>query len=121
LDRLQRVHGGRALPRPCHLRGWHRRRMPGGARCHRRATEGGMRSVLDRPFVDWHTHIFRPEHCGPVWTDRGTELVGRPAFGEADLAEHTRVMDEAGVDKFALIGLQISKMGMFVPNDYIGG
>lgn len=73
-----------------------------------------------RPFVDWHTHIFKPEHCGPVWTDRGTELVGRPAFGEADLAEHSRVMAEAGVEKFALIGLQIARMGMFVPNDYLG-
>ncbi|WP_459983197.1 amidohydrolase family protein [Nocardioides sp. AN3] len=73
-----------------------------------------------RSLLDWHTHIFKPEHCGPVWTDRGTELVGRPAFGEADLAEHARVMAEAGVDKFALIGLQIAKMGMFVPNDYLG-
>ncbi|WP_028655113.1 amidohydrolase family protein [Nocardioides sp. J54] len=73
-----------------------------------------------RPFVDWHTHVFKPEHCGPVWTNRGTELVGRPAFGEADLAEHSRVMEEAGVEQFALIGLQVARMGMFVPNDYLG-
>lgn len=74
----------------------------------------------DRPFTDWHTHVYKPEHCGPVWTDRGTKMVGRPAFGEADLAEHTRVMEESGVEKFALIALQIAKMGMFVPNDYLG-
>lgn len=77
--------------------------------------------MSERGIIDWHTHIFRPEHCGPVWTERGTELLGIPAFGEADLAEHSRVMAESGVDRFALIGLQIAKMGMFVPNDYLGG
>ncbi|MDT0203046.1 amidohydrolase family protein [Nocardioides sp. AE5] len=77
--------------------------------------------MAHRRFVDWHTHVFRPEHCGPVWTDRGTELVGRAAFGEADLTEHARVMEAAGVEQFALIGLQIANMGMFVPNDYLGG
>lgn len=73
-----------------------------------------------RPLTDWHTHVFKPEHCGPVWTDRGTELVGRPAFGQADLQDHSRAMAAAGVEKFALIGLQIARMGMFVPNEYLG-
>lgn len=73
-----------------------------------------------RGFVDWHTHIFKPEHCGPVWTERGRELVGRPAFGEADLEEHSRVMAESGVERFALVGLQIARMGMYVPHDYLG-
>ena len=73
-----------------------------------------------RPFTDWHTHVFEVCHCGPVWTERGTELVGRPAFGVADLAEHTRAMDAAGVDKFLVLGLQIDAMGMDVPNDYVG-
>ncbi|MFV9457024.1 amidohydrolase family protein [Rhodococcus sp. JVH1] len=74
----------------------------------------------DRPFTDWHTHIYLPEHLGPVWTDRGTELVGRPGFGRADLAEHTRVMVESGVERFLVLGLQVARIGMKVPNDYVG-
>lgn len=73
-----------------------------------------------RTFTDWHTHIYLPEHAGPVWTERGTELVGRPAFGPADPEEHLRTMNEAGVDRFAIVGLQIAIMGMHVPNDFIG-
>lgn len=73
-----------------------------------------------RPFTDWHTHIYLPEHAGPVWTERGTELVGRPAFGRADPEEHLRTMNEAGVNRFAIVGLQIDIMGMHVPNDFIG-
>ncbi|MEU1999850.1 amidohydrolase family protein [Rhodococcus sp. NPDC019627] len=77
--------------------------------------------MLTRTFNDWHTHVFEPCHCGPVWTQRGIELVGKPAFGEADLAEHTRVMNASGVDRFLVLGLQIDRMGMDVPNEYIGG
>ena len=77
--------------------------------------------MLTRTFNDWHTHVFEPCHCGPVWTQRGIELVGKPAFGEADLAEHTRVMNASGVDRFLVLGLQIDRMGMVVPNEYIGG
>ncbi|MGC4252486.1 MAG: amidohydrolase family protein [Sphingobium sp.] len=73
-----------------------------------------------RTFTDWHTHIFLPEHAGPVWTERGTELVGKPAFGEADTETHARTMEESGVERFAIVGLQIACMGMHVPNDYIG-
>ncbi|MGE2716434.1 amidohydrolase family protein [Mycolicibacterium litorale] len=73
-----------------------------------------------RPLTDWHTHIYELCHCGPVWTDRGAELVGRPAFGEADVAEHRRVMRADGVDRFLVLGLQIDRMGMDVPNDYVG-
>lgn len=74
----------------------------------------------DRTFTDWHTHIYLPEHLGPVWTDRGTELVGRPGFGAADLAEHSRVMATSGVEKFLIIGLQVARIGMFVPNEFVG-
>lgn len=74
----------------------------------------------DRPFTDWHTHIYLPEHAGPVWTDRGLELVGRKAFGAADPDEHARTMAESGVSRFAIVGLQIAHIGMHVPNDFIG-
>jgi predicted TIM-barrel fold metal-dependent hydrolase len=74
----------------------------------------------DRPFTDWHTHIYLPEHAGPVWTDRGLEMVGRKAFGEADPQTHTRTMEVAGVSRFAIVGLQIANMGMHIPNDFIG-
>ncbi|ORA82724.1 amidohydrolase family protein [Mycobacterium malmoense] len=74
----------------------------------------------ERPFTDWHTHIYQPEHLGPVWTDCGTELVGRPGFGQADLTEHARVMTACGVERFLFLGLQIARIDMFVPNDYVG-
>ena len=74
----------------------------------------------DLPITDWHTHIYLPEHLGPVWTARGTELVGRPGFGAADLAEHSRVMAASGVEKFLIIGLQVARIGMFVPNEFVG-
>lgn len=74
----------------------------------------------ERPFTDWHTHVYLPEHLGPVWTDRGVELVGRPGFGRADLDEHSRVMKASGADRFLVLGLQVARMGMHVPNDYVG-
>lgn len=76
--------------------------------------------MSDRPFVDWHTHIYLPEHAGPVWTDRGLELVGRKAFGAADPETHARTMELSGVSRFAIVGLQIAQIGMHVPNDFIG-
>ncbi|MBN9038505.1 MAG: amidohydrolase family protein [Rhizobiales bacterium] len=73
-----------------------------------------------RPFTDWHTHIYLPEHCGPVWTRRGLELVGKEAFGVATPEAHIQAMDEAGASHFAVVGLQIAMMGMHIPNDFIG-
>jgi predicted TIM-barrel fold metal-dependent hydrolase len=73
----------------------------------------------DRPFIDWHTHVYRPEHLGPVWTSRGVELVGKPGFGDADLEDHAAVMERDGVHAFGLIGLQIAQIEMCVPNDYV--
>jgi hypothetical protein len=37
--------------------------------------------MSERRVTDWHTHLYLPEHAGPVWTERGSELVGRPAWG----------------------------------------
>ncbi|HTW87334.1 MAG TPA: amidohydrolase family protein [Candidatus Binataceae bacterium] len=74
----------------------------------------------DREFTDWHTHLYLPEQIGPVWTDRGFELLGRKGFGPADPEEHSRVMAAAGVNRFAIVGLQIAHIGMYIPNDFIG-
>lgn len=71
-------------------------------------------------FTDWHTHLYLPEHVGQVWTDRGTELVGVPAFGVADYATHEAAMKANAVDRFAVVGLQIAHMGTFIPNEYLG-
>lgn len=76
--------------------------------------------MTGKVITDWHTHIFLPEHAGPVWTERGLELIGKAAFGEADTATHARQMQADDIGKFAIVGLQIAKMGMHVPNDYIG-
>lgn len=73
-----------------------------------------------RSITDWHTHIYLPEHCGPVWTQRGLELLGKPAFGEAAPHDHIAAMDQAGIARFAVVGLQIAMMGMHIPNDFIG-
>lgn len=77
-------------------------------------------TTAGRAFTDWHTHIYLPEHLGPIWTDRGTELVGRPGFGAADPNEHTRVMAESGVDSFLVLGLKVARIGMDVPNEFVG-
>lgn len=66
------------------------------------------------------THIYLPEHCGPVWTRRGLELVGKEAFGVATPEAHIQAVDEAGASHFAVVGLQIAMMGMHIPNDFIG-
>lgn len=76
--------------------------------------------MAPRPFTDWHTHIFLPEHAGPVWTRRGLELVGRAAFGDASPQAHLAAMEAAGVSHFAVVGLQVAMMGMHIPNDFIG-
>lgn len=73
-----------------------------------------------RVLTDWHTHIYRLEHAGPVWTKKYTEFLGSLDNIRADPDIHARVMREGGVDRFLIVGLQVARMGMHVPNDFIG-
>src|SRR4051812_5888467 len=70
--------------------------------------------------IDWHTHLWRPEHLGHEWGPVLDDLLAPAKPSEmADFEGHGAAMRAAGVQGFGLIGLTIDQIGMEVPNDYI--
>ncbi|MYR07958.1 amidohydrolase family protein [Gordonia sp. SID5947] len=63
--------------------------------------------------VDWHTHVWLPEHLG----DWGDYLHGAPEEGSHE--QHAKAMAEAGVEGFIAIALTSRFLNMSVPNDYV--
>jgi predicted TIM-barrel fold metal-dependent hydrolase len=71
--------------------------------------------------VDWHMHVWLPEHLGPEW---GPELdrVADPANpasqgGSFDAADAARA--EAGLDAAVIIGLTSKLLRFGIPNEFI--
>lgn len=74
---------------------------------------------MKRPVVDWHSHIWRPEHLGPEW---GRELDARyshtPSAGGTP-EEHRAAMNRAGVTECVVIALDSDYFDLHVPNEFI--
>ncbi len=76
---------------------------------------------MDRRIVDWHTHVWLPEHLGPVWgPELDSKYPARPStLGGFD--EHERAMDEAGIDVEVAVALTSRHLRMSVPNEFVAG
>lgn len=76
--------------------------------------------------VDWHSHVWLPEHLGPAW---GPELDANVAatskedspseLGSYDA--HLTAMAEAEVDVSVVLGLVACDIDLDIPNEYIAG
>jgi predicted TIM-barrel fold metal-dependent hydrolase len=68
--------------------------------------------------VDWHTHVWLPEHLG----DFGRELGSRSGLEYAAMgayADHERCLDEAGASHAIVLALQSRHLEFEVPNEYV--
>lgn len=74
-----------------------------------------------RSIVDWHTHVWLPEHLGSEW---GPELDSKSRSGtgpstHGTYEHHTEAMSDAGITAAVVVGLTSRHLGMHIPNDYI--
>lgn len=80
-----------------------------------------MTEKLDpiRSIVDWHSHIWLPEHLGDEW---GPELDARYLHNPSESgtpAMHRSAMRRAGINECLIIGLWSEHLGLRIPNRFI--
>ncbi|PRY70515.1 hypothetical protein B0I08_101651 [Glaciihabitans tibetensis] len=71
--------------------------------------------------VDWHSHVWRPEHLGPHW---GPELDANVAAAPSEMGSwesHLGAMDDAEIDVSVVLGLVACDIDLDIPNEYIAG
>lgn len=70
--------------------------------------------------IDWHLHVWEPEHLGPEW---GPELQsrygGQPVGEMASFEAADEARAEAGVDIGVAIALTSPHLKMSIPNEYV--
>jgi predicted TIM-barrel fold metal-dependent hydrolase len=72
--------------------------------------------------IDWHTHVWLPEHLGEFGrqlNEDGLRMFGEPWAEMGDYSDHEAAMDRAGVEGFIVLALCSRFLEMDVPNDYI--
>ncbi|MQB01273.1 MAG: amidohydrolase family protein [Actinobacteria bacterium] len=73
--------------------------------------------------IDWHTHIWLPEHLGnefgPGLDARYLARHGRRLSTAAAPEEHDRRMRESGIEHSIVIALTSRHLGMEIPNDFV--
>lgn len=75
--------------------------------------------LIDRPFVDWHSHIWLPEHLGAEWggdiDGKYTHVPSRHGTPE----EHRAAMLASGVSQAVVIALTSRYFGLDIPNEFV--
>ncbi|MDI2099138.1 amidohydrolase family protein [Ruicaihuangia caeni] len=69
--------------------------------------------------VDWHSHVWLPEHLGPVWGPELDENVHAHPSADGSPEAHLAAMDEAGVDAAVVLGLVACEIDLDIPNEFI--
>lgn len=65
--------------------------------------------------IDWHTHVWLPQHLGDEHRDEMAARTGRETSATPE--EHQAAVSTAA--KFAVIGIKWGRLGANVPNDFI--
>ncbi len=77
-------------------------------------------SAAPREVVDWHSHVWLPEHLGPQWGPRlDAHHADAPPSRLGSHEHHRAAMAEAGVTAAVVLALVSRRIGMEVPNDYV--
>jgi uncharacterized protein len=72
--------------------------------------------------IDWHTHVWLPEHLGDFGRELdidGEELAGERWSEMGGYADHEAAMSRAGVEGFIVLSLCSRFLELDIPNDYI--
>jgi len=70
---------------------------------------------MERALIDWHTHVWLPEHLG---AEHGAEMAARTGRDTTASPERHRSGVQAAA-KFVVVGIKWGRLGANVPNEYI--
>lgn len=71
--------------------------------------------------VDWHSHVWTPEHLGPIWGPELDENVHAHPSETGSWDDHTAARKAAGVDVSVVLGLVACEIDLDIPNEFIAG
>ena len=71
--------------------------------------------------VDWHSHVWTPEHLGHEWGPELDANVSATPSAWGDYDQHRAAMDAAGVDVSVVLALASCHLDLAIPNEYIAG
>ena len=75
-------------------------------------------SGTHRELVDWHTHVWLPEHLSQWGRNLDAYYPATPSEG-GSYDQHRAAMDAAGVSRALVIALKSRHLGFDIPNEYI--
>jgi predicted TIM-barrel fold metal-dependent hydrolase len=73
-----------------------------------------MAEGVPRALIDWHTHVWLPEHLG---SEHEAEMAARTGRNTTATPERHRAAVEAA-DRFVVVGIKWGRLGANVPNDF---
>ncbi|MET0672820.1 MAG: amidohydrolase family protein [Microbacterium pygmaeum] len=71
--------------------------------------------------IDWHSHVWLPEHLGREWGPQYDANVGWATSEAGSWDAHRAAMDEAGVDAAVVLALVVCDIDLDIPNEYVAG
>ena len=72
-----------------------------------------------RRLVDWHTHVWLPEHLGSEWGRNLDAYYATKPSESGTYEQHRAAMDAAGVERSLVIALKSRHLGFDIPNEYV--
>lgn len=69
--------------------------------------------------IDWHMHVWLPEHLGPIWGGELDRRYGRALSAEASFDDLDRAREEAGVEAGCVVALKSAMLQLDIPNEYV--
>ncbi len=71
------------------------------------------------PLVDWHSHVWLPEHLGTKFGPQIDSHYPHPLSAMGSPEAHRAAMDQDGVQQAVVIALTSDYLGMHVPNEFV--
>lgn len=69
--------------------------------------------------IDWHMHVWLPEHLGPEWGPELESRYGEPVGELASFEAADEAREEGGVSQAVVIALTSPHLRMSIPNEFV--
>lgn len=69
--------------------------------------------------VDWHSHVWLPEHLGPIWGPELDANVDAHPSADGSPEAHRAALDAAGVSQAVVVGLVACEIDLDIPNAFV--
>ncbi len=71
--------------------------------------------------VDWHSHVWQPEHLGAHWGPELDANVSAHPSEDGSWEAHAAAMESAGIGASVVVGLVACHVDLDIPNEHIAG